>query len=790
MHNDPVTIYCPNPLCQAPNPESHRFCYQCRTPLPKRYLWVAGKVESLRPGELLADRYWVKRDRIVLDTKPGLLPDSPDEISETIEAYLRLSPYQPHVPQIYGSIRLRQGISAVDVLLLEQAPIYPEGIVPSPSSDSLEGQLMPELASVWKGSSALRQLHWLWQIAQLWQPLSIQNVASTVLRPELLRTEGGTLRLLELRTDGKKNPSLADLAEVWQHWRSAAQPLIADFLAKLVQQMQQGQIKSAEQVVAVLDQALAVCGQTQSRQIQIVTQTDQGPSRQRNEDACYPPSGSVLAIANPGRGGTGSATGTAGSFSASPIAAPLVVVCDGIGGHEGGDVASSSAIAVIQQKLQRISLPTTHPDVLVAQLEQAVLAANDVISQRNDSESRQERQRMGTTLVMALIHGHELYLAHVGDSRAYQITRTGCHQVTMDDDLASRETRLGYSLYREALQQQGSGSLVQALGMGPSNLLHPTVQRFVLDEDCLFLLCSDGLSDNDRVEEYWQTELLPVVEGKVDVAVAAQRLVVIANSQNGHDNVTVGLIYCRVSPGDRSLRSAPLDVSLATPPPLANRVMGTDPEEDSSYVAPPTFRTQIVKQRDTSNPFFKTLGIGTVLVMAGVLAYFLALRLRPESTAPTALQSPSPEPSASVPTPPSPPVASSQSLLTVGTLVQVNRSTPPGDPQANSIALLTEPTGATASPGTAIADVIPVGTTLQVIRKQELPTRGTWLQLKVCSAPGQKAAITQTVQPGQIGWVEEAAIAPLVVQETALTPGQLGSCGNTPSSSEERIEPR
>ncbi len=78
MHSDAITIYCPNPLCQAPNPESHRFCFQCRSPLPKRYLWLAGKgLDSLRPGELLADRYWLKRDRIVLDTKPGLAPDSP-----------------------------------------------------------------------------------------------------------------------------------------------------------------------------------------------------------------------------------------------------------------------------------------------------------------------------------------------------------------------------------------------------------------------------------------------------------------------------------------------------------------------------------------------------------------------------------------------------------------------------------------------------------------------------------------------------------------------------------------
>ncbi len=93
---------------------------------------------------------------------------------------------------------------------------------------------------------------------------------------------------------------------------------------------------------------------------------------------------------------------------------------------------------------------------------------------------------MGTTLVMALAHIHELYVAHVGDSRAYWITRTGCYQVTLDDDVACREVRLGYSLYRDALEQVAAGALIQALGITSSNTLHPTVQRFPVDEDCVF----------------------------------------------------------------------------------------------------------------------------------------------------------------------------------------------------------------------------------------------------------------------------------------------------------------
>jgi len=72
------------------------------------------------------------------------------------------------------------------------------------------------------------------------------------------------------------------------------------------------------------------------------------------------------------------------------------------------------------------------------------------------------------------------------------------------------------------------------------------MRQFVIDENCIFLLCSDGLSDYQRVEEYWKTELLPVLEGQVDLVVASHRLIDLANCKNGHDNVTVSLVYCRV----------------------------------------------------------------------------------------------------------------------------------------------------------------------------------------------------------------------------------------------------
>jgi len=77
-------------------------------------------------------------------------------------------------------------------------------------------------------------------------------------------------------------------------------------------------------------------------------------------------------------------------------------------------------------------------------------------------------------------------------------------------------------------------------------ILQPRIRQFVIDEECIFLLCSDGLSDNNRVEQSWEIEILPVLEGQIDFAVVCQRLIDLANRKNGHDNVTVSLVYCQV----------------------------------------------------------------------------------------------------------------------------------------------------------------------------------------------------------------------------------------------------
>lgn len=536
-----ITLQCQNLTCLSPNALTNRFCEKCGTPLVKRYLWMMGDwVRSYyRVGELIDHRYLVKQPQIVLDTKPAQAPQSPEEPPSWLSLYLKLLPFHLHIPQVYGYIPSPDERLNMDIWLLEY------GTIPlDETGELIYPELLPTLDEVWSQASDLRQIHWLWQMAKLWHPLQKKAVVSSLLNPFLTRVNNQLLQLLELSKDEAAAPNLRNLGAFWAGLIPTAAANIQDFLASLTQELESGDLDRPESLIAILDYALQHYGAGQERSYEIFTCTDTGPLREHNEDACYPPANQAITLSN-GQNPFDKAQGK-----------PLAIVCDGIGGQEGGEIAAQLAIETLPREIN--PSPTSdieiYPDSYSLVLEQAIRVTNDLISQRNDQESRQDRRRMGTTLVMAFGHAEEMYAAHVGDSRIYWITPQGCHQVTVDDDLASREVKLGYLLYRDAIQYPNAGALVQALGMGSATNLHPTVQRLIVDQDCVFLLCSDGLSDYDRVEQYWDSEILPLLQGEKTVTAVGESLLQLANQKNGHDNSTIALVYCRVVPAAETVR--------------------------------------------------------------------------------------------------------------------------------------------------------------------------------------------------------------------------------------------
>ncbi len=506
----------------------------------KRYLWALGEgIASYQIGDLINDRYLLKQEKILLDTQPALPPHLPEDIPAEIESYLRLFAYRVYLPQIYSYIENKEPI-----WLLEYGsiPTDKEGEIINP-------KLFPRLDEVWSQASPLRQLHWLWQIIQLWQPLTNNRVVSSLFNPDNLRVNSPVIQLLELKPDVDNNINLEKLGNLWYELSNDCHQSIAEIVQKIAQYLQVGLITKTETTLTILDRVIyQLANNNFTREYQIITLSDPGRIREDNEDACFPSSKELKSV-------TGGGVNT------------LTIVCDGLGGQERGEIASQSAIDILKKELLHDFNSDSQksynqdidrnwdPLVQIKKLTGAVSKANNQINQRNNQEKRQKKARMGTTLVMSLALNHEIYLTHIGDSRIYWITDNGCYQVTVDDDLASREVGFGYAFYRDITQYPQTGALLQALGLEDSQNIHPHVQRLILDQDCVFLLCSDGLSDFDRVEQYWQSEILPIIHQEIDIVEAAKKLLKIGLKRNGHDNITLGLVYCQIKPKEDELET-------------------------------------------------------------------------------------------------------------------------------------------------------------------------------------------------------------------------------------------
>lgn len=173
-HSQPQ-LQCPNLRCRAVNSDRDQFCQKCGTYLPKRFLWVVGaRVDNFQVGDLLEDRFLFQGPRVVFDTQPGIPLKMSVELPDTLVPYLKLFPYRLHLPQVYTLLSLGDPEPSL-MLLLEHAPLGTADLDPSHQGGLALGAGMP-LFDAWANAQPLRQLHWLWQIAQLWQPLRIQGV--------------------------------------------------------------------------------------------------------------------------------------------------------------------------------------------------------------------------------------------------------------------------------------------------------------------------------------------------------------------------------------------------------------------------------------------------------------------------------------------------------------------------------------------------------------------------------------------------------------------------------------
>jgi len=244
--------------------------------------------------------------------------------------------------------------------------------------------------------------------------------------------------------------------------------------------------------------------------VKVAGLTDQGKARANNEDAVW---------VDPRRN--------------------LLIVADGMGGHQSGEIASGMAIKTIPSNFEQLAKAGTAGEIVDKRFSEdtnrlgfCVKMANQMIFEA--AKRYPQDHGMGTTCTAALISDGRLSLAHVGDSRCYLIRRSEMEQLTQDHSLVMEQVRHGLLSKDDEAVQRGQNILTRSLGTEAE-------VRIDLEERPLFpgdvvLLCSDGLG-----KELNDEQVLHVVNETADPAALAKRLVDLANAAGGRDNITVAV---------------------------------------------------------------------------------------------------------------------------------------------------------------------------------------------------------------------------------------------------------
>jgi protein phosphatase len=203
----------------------------------------------------------------------------------------------------------------------------------------------------------------------------------------------------------------------------------------------------------------------------------------------------------------------------------LAIVCDGMGGHSAGEVASALAVLVIGDFIEE-RFGKMDPFEL---LRQAFSLANDKIDEQ--AAVNPTAHGMGCTCVVILGVRDRFWVAHAGDSRAYRVRGDDTEQLTIDHTMVQELVEQGLLTAEQAAIHPYRGRISRCLGHGKSKG-DADVGEFTMDKGDNILICSDGLSDVVPVEE------IQALVGQRDVRAASRRLIEAANKGGGPDNIS------------------------------------------------------------------------------------------------------------------------------------------------------------------------------------------------------------------------------------------------------------
>jgi protein phosphatase len=212
------------------------------------------------------------------------------------------------------------------------------------------------------------------------------------------------------------------------------------------------------------------------------------------------------------------------------------VVADGMGGHQGGDIASQITVKIFSDFFSELPLNSEEKIKIVLK---SIKKANEIIYQK--SQNDQTLSGMGTTVTSLVIEKKKAYVSNVGDSRVYLINNKNIYQLTKDHSLVQEKINLGIYSREEACYDRMKNVLVKTLGF--EDRLEVDVFEYNVHKDDMFLLCSDGLYGKVFEEDILDiiNHFIPnpsqATQKQLDQAVSS--LIEKANLYGGNDNISV-----------------------------------------------------------------------------------------------------------------------------------------------------------------------------------------------------------------------------------------------------------
>ena len=212
--------------------------------------------------------------------------------------------------------------------------------------------------------------------------------------------------------------------------------------------------------------------------------------------------------------------------------AAYAVVCDGMGGANGGQIASTKAVQVVSDRIVERYRENMTDNSIRNLLESAIAAANAEVF--DIAQKDVNLRGMGTTVVVTIACKDKVHIAHVGDSRAYLVIDPTIEQVTRDHSIVQSMLEKGELTADEAKHHPRKNLITRALGV--EKVVEPDYTERAFPKSALLLMCTDGLTNTVEPEEIFRMIHTTALDQLAD------RLTVMANTRGGSDNITVALI--------------------------------------------------------------------------------------------------------------------------------------------------------------------------------------------------------------------------------------------------------